>query len=137
MSGPKVRSQNCSRADARTRLAQAKKFLEVAELAGEEGVPESGSVAAATAVLAGIAASDAACCAALGRRARGPDHHEAAGLLETIEPGGKAAATALRRLLDLKDTAQYGLTNLSKPKRTTALRQAATLIDFADTVLRR
>jgi len=50
----------------------------VAELvAGEHEIPESRSVAAALAVLAGIAASDAACCAALGRRSRGDDHRQA------------------------------------------------------------
>jgi hypothetical protein len=51
--------------------------LEVAErAAGEEAIPASRSVAAALAVLSGIAAADAACCAALGRRSRreAPSH---------------------------------------------------------------
>jgi hypothetical protein len=39
-------------------------------------------------VLAGIAASDAACCARLGVRARGQAHAEAVELLGTVEPGG-------------------------------------------------
>lgn len=84
------RTQQCTREHARTRLAHAQKFLDVAELAAEER--DSGtysSAAAALAVLAGIAASDAACCAALGRRARGHDHREATDLLEHVEPGGK------------------------------------------------
>lgn len=68
------RTQTCSKEQARTRLGHARKFLEVAEMtAGESGDIEYASAAAALAVLAGIAASDAACCAALGRRARGGD----------------------------------------------------------------
>lgn len=83
--------------------------LEVADLvAGERELPESRSVAAALAVLAGIAASDAACCAALGRRARGDDHRQAAALLGEIADGDRAAKTLLD-LLNLKDTAQDGL----------------------------
>ncbi|MDF2753518.1 MAG: hypothetical protein K0S82_1901 [Gaiellaceae bacterium] len=55
------RTQPCDRAHARIRLDHAEKSLDVAELvAGEREIPESRSVAAALAVLAGIAASDAA-----------------------------------------------------------------------------
>ena len=61
------RTPPCDRAHARNRLDHAEKSLEVAELvAVEREIPESRSVAAALAVLAGIAASDAASCAALG-----------------------------------------------------------------------
>jgi len=112
--------------------------LEVAELAaGEEEIPASRSVAAALAVLSGIAAADAACCAALGRRSRGEDHREAAALLRQIVPGGDRAAKAFIELLNLKDTAQYGLIPLTRRELTTALRRAKRLLDFADEVLRR
>ena len=69
----------------------------------------SPGVAGALAVLAGIAASDVACCARLGERARGQAHDEAVGLLATVEPGGPAMAKDLKRLLDRKDAAQYGM----------------------------
>lgn len=95
------------------------------------------SVAAALAVLAGIAACDAACCAALGTRARGQDHHEAETLVKQVEPGGPAAATALRRLLDQKDTAHYGLVHVSGQSLKAALRQAQALVGFAATVVGR
>lgn len=53
------RAEACTRADAQNRLAQAREFLEVAEIAAAENeVAESASVAASLAVLAGIAASD-------------------------------------------------------------------------------
>ncbi len=132
------RTQPCDRTQARTRLENAQKSLEVAELAaGEEEIPASRSVAAALAVLSGIAAADAACCAALGRRSRGEDHREAAALLRQIVPGGDRAAKAFIELLNLKDTAQYGLIPLTRRELTTALRRAKRLLDFADEVLRR
>jgi hypothetical protein len=132
------RTQPCDRTQARTRLQNAQKSLEVAELAaGEEEIPASRSVAAALAVLSGIAAADAACCAALGRRSRGEDHREAAALLGQIVPGGDRAAKALIELLNLKDTAQYGLIPITGRELTTALRRAKRLLDFADEALRR
>jgi hypothetical protein len=132
------RTQPCDRTQARTRLENAQKSLEVAELvAGEEEIPASRSVAAALAVLSGIAAADAACCAALARRSRGDDHREAAVLLREIVPGGDRAAKALIELLELKDTAQYGLIPITRRELTTALRRSRRLLDFADEVLRR
>jgi hypothetical protein len=71
----KGRTRLCSEPQARTRLDHARRFLDVAQLtADEDDAKEYSSAAAALAVLAGIAASDAACCKALGRRARGQDH---------------------------------------------------------------
>lgn len=75
MSRKTTRPQPCGRQEAQRRLARAEKFREVAELAASEHeVKESLNVATAVAVLAGIAAADAACCARLGQRSRGQDH---------------------------------------------------------------
>lgn len=132
------RTQPCTAAQARTRLEHARKFLDVAELsAGEGGDMEYASVAAAMAVLAGIAASDAACCAALGRRSRGQDHQRATELVEQIAPGGPQAANALRRLLSLKDEAHYGLFDVGGKDLQAALRQAKVLVDVAGEVVQR
>jgi hypothetical protein len=132
------RTQPCSAAQARTRLDHARKFLDVAELVAGEGEDlEYASPAAALAVLAGIAASDAACCNALGRRSRGQDHRQAEALVERIVPGGKQAANSLRRLLNLKDEAHYGLFDVGGQDLQAALRQAKALVTFADRVLRR
>ena len=136
--GSAGRTQACSEADARTRLRHARKFLDVAELVANEGADvEYSSQSAALAVLAGIAASDAACCKALGRRSRGQDHREAATLVEQIAPGGKTAANSLRRLVNLEDEAHYGLFDVSGQDLKTALRQAEDLVAFADGVLNR
>lgn len=132
------RTQPCDRTQARTRLDNAQKSFEVAELAAaEQEIPASRSVAAALAVLSGIAATDAACCAALGRRSRGEDHREAAALLRQIVPGGDRAAKALIELLNLKDTAQYGLIPITGRELTVAHRRAKALLEFAGQVLRR
>lgn len=133
-----TRTQTCSATQARTRLGHARKFLEVAELtAGEARDVEYASAAAALAVLSGIAASDAACCAAHGRRSRGQDHRQAIGLVEQVEPGGAQAAKALRRLLSLKDEAHYGLFDIGGQDLRSALRQAGVLVEFAAEVIRR
>jgi hypothetical protein len=132
------RTQPCDRAQARVRFDNAQKSLEVAELAaGEQEIPASRSVAAALAVLSGIASADAACCAALGRRSRGDDHREAAVLLRQIVPAGDLAAKALIDLLNLKDTAQYGLIPITRRQLTATLRRARTLLDIAAEVLHR
>ena len=131
------RTQACGTAQAHTRLAQARKFLEVAQLASTEDLDESLSVAAALAVLAGVAGSDAACCGVLGRRARGDDHREAAALLAQIEPGGSQAAKALLTLIDLKDTAHYGLIHVSRRQLTAVMRRASALVAFGEDALRR
>lgn len=138
MSPREPRIQPCSKADARTRLRHATRFQEVAKLVTEEGDDlDYASASASLAVLAGIAASDAACCAVLSRRARGQDHQEAATLVGTIEPGGKKAATSLRRLLGLKDEARYGFYDVGGQQLKSALRQADDLIEFAQGVMRR
>ncbi len=128
------RTEDCGPTQARTRLEHAKKFHEVAELAATEGddVDSARSVAAALAVLAGIAASDAACCARLSMRSRGQSHHQALDLLGDIAPDGGRAARHLKYLLDLKDGAHYGLIHISNKELTSALRHSRALVDYAD-----
>lgn len=112
-------------------METARKFLEVATLIEDESLSTYASVAASLAVLAGIAASDAACCKVLGRRSRGENHHDAERFLEEIGDGGKEAASALRRLVNIKDVAQYGMTSLSREQLKSAMRQAEWLVEFA------
>lgn len=135
------RTQRCSAADARRRLQHSKQFLEVAELAAEEqdvgGSLEYGNAAATLAVLAGIAAADAACCKALGRRSRGDDHEQAATLVGQVAGGGPAAAKDLRALIALKNDAQYGFYSVGHAELTKALRKAAGLVELAEKTLRR
>ncbi len=116
------RTAPCDPADAAVRLRHAESFLVVADLVldqSDDQVLSLTSVAASLAVLAGIAATDAACCAALGRRARGQNHDEAMTLVRTIVPGGQAMARDLGRVLALKDDAQHGVLTVS-PERARA-----------------
>lgn len=133
----KGRKQNCGPVEAQAKLRRAEQFIEVASMIREEKDPDWQSAGAALAVLAGIAASDAACCKALGLRSRGQDHHDAEAYLMQIEPDGKAAAQALRRLIDLKDEAHYGFYNMSMQNLNSAYGQADKLIDFARGILAR
>jgi hypothetical protein len=65
-------------------------------------------VAAANAVAAGIAASDALCGRRLGRRSSDADHMSAATLIAESGPDGGPLATQFRRLIADKSTIQYG-----------------------------
>ena len=136
---PAQRTAACTRANGAARLDQARKFYEVAEIVQSEAdlFASAANVAASLAVLAGIAASDAACCMALGRRSRAQDHRAAVDLLRQIVPGGDQAAVKLARLLDLKDAAQYGLIAISAAELKSAMRNAKGLVDFAGAVASR
>jgi hypothetical protein len=128
----------CDRADAQVRLRHAESFLLVAELvlAQPDDPPLAlTSVAASVAVLAGIAASDAACCASLGLRARGQDHAEAIDLVRSVSPGGEQMARDLGRLLNLKDNAQYGILMVPRDKAESAVAWARRLVENARQVL--
>jgi hypothetical protein len=98
---------------------------------------EYGSVAASVAILAGIAAADAACCQELGRRSRSDDHHDTEELLEAIAPGGKRAASQLRQLINIKDAAHYGFISVTASQLKRSLRQAQHIVEFSEGVLQR
>lgn len=126
------RTTPCTPVEARTRLEQARAFLEVAELvAGGEDDLATPQVAAALAVLSGIASSDAACCARIGTRSRGQDHRAAITLLSTVEPGGRDMAKDLRRLLDMKDNAHYATIMVGEGPAAKAVEWARRLYDAA------
>ncbi len=70
-------------------------------------------------------------------RSRAQDHKAALHLIRQIEPNGKVIAGKLDRLLDLKDSAQYGVISLSTADLKVALRNAAAIVEFASEVMRR
>lgn len=136
MTKPTVRTAECTAADARARLRQADALVLVAELAlSDDTDTATPGVAAALAVLAGIAASDAACCARLRRRARGQDHRQAVGVLRTVEPGGAAMAKDLQELLTAKDGVHYGVTLVGGDKARKLLDRARRLAALARTAV--
>lgn len=137
---PTGRVASCTPADARSRLRKAQSFLTGAELIVELGDDvdlDLPAVAAALAVLAGIAASDAACCSTLGEYSRGPDHREAERLLATVHPEGPQMAKDLKRLLDRKDNAHYGFISTTAAEAGDMIAWAARLVASAERVLTR
>ena len=133
-----ARTGTCDRNDAVVRLRHADSFLMVAYLVLDQ--PDDPnlaltSVAASLTVLAGIAAADAATCAALGRRSRGRSHVDAVSLVKMIIPGGEAMANALDRLIDLKDDAQYGMIVISHDRAKSSATWARRLVDAAHVVV--
>lgn len=135
--GKRPRTRDCTAADARKRLADARKYLEISELAAGETDDEAGNVAAGNAVLAGVAAADAACCQNLGESSRGQDHRDAGDFLRRVEPGGAQAAKDFERLIGVKDKAHYGFVHVSSPEIKAAIRQARKLVAFAERILER
>lgn len=127
-----MKTRDCAAGEARKRLAAARKFLEVAEIYGDEDDPEGLRVAVANAVHAGIAAADAMCCARLGQHAVGDDHRAAADLVKGIGREGDEAAEALAVLLGIKNKAQYQTAGVGKSETTGAVRRARTLVELAD-----
>ncbi|HET8954492.1 MAG TPA: hypothetical protein VFN18_02410 [Solirubrobacterales bacterium] len=115
--------------------------MAVAELVVDEKDQDASLVyagsAASLAVLAGIAASDAACCKALQERSRSQNHRDAEQLLRQITPGGRKAAEDLRELLNLKDKAHYGFLKMNVPEVRKVMRRASSLVEFAAEVLSR
>lgn len=113
-------------------MEQARAFLAVAEMIGDQDDElATPNVAASLAVLAGIAASDAVCCMALGQRSRGQDHKQAIDLLDQVVDVGLSMARDLARLLAVKDDAHYGVLHISGQRVTSALRRARRIVDTA------
>ncbi len=104
-------------------------------LEDEDNINLSG-VAAALAVLAGIAAADAACCRRFGVRSRGQDHAQAVELVKQVLPHGAELARDLDRLLDLKDNAHYGILGVSDSDARKAVEWAHRAVEHTRAVLR-
>ena len=125
------RTQECNRAQAVVRLDQARAFLEVAELViGEDDELANDNVVAALAVLAGIAACDAACCGTLGRRSRGQDHRQAIQLVARL---GLMAMRCRRRFVGCSTSRTTRTMVYVGPRQAkSAVRNARALVDGAE-----
>lgn len=121
----------CTAAEGRARRDQGRAFLEVAELVLTEDRREA-HVAAALAVLAGIAAADAICGLSLGQWSRGQDHNQAADLLGDVALRDTNLPAKFRRLLADKDAAHYSPNLITVDKAKSMVRQAAALLAEAN-----
>jgi len=133
MTPRRLPTRSADRAEGRGRLRVGRKYLEVAELLRDER-DESLNVCVGLAVLAGIAAADSICAAALGERYSGADHHAAATLLARVD---QSLGRRLSRLVGLKSESQYGSGLLSAHDRDVALREAGALVAEAESRMAR
>jgi hypothetical protein len=113
------------------RRDQARAFLDVAELVLGEDRREA-HVAAALAVLAGVAAADAICGLSLHQWSRGSDHAQAVTLLREVALRDTTLSTKFQRLLADKDAAHYSPALITVDKAKSMVRQAAALLAEAD-----
>lgn len=130
------RTQAADRPQARVLVERSTALLTAADLLIDDADPAHHSAAAAVAVIAGIAAADALCATALGRRSRGRDHRSAVDLLRQAVPDDPRLADALGGLLDVKDKAHYGVTLVKHDDALRAVRGAHALLAAALSALR-
>lgn len=117
----------CSPAERSGRLQQALGFWQSAEDLRELDDDQRNSIVSLY-VLAGIAASDAICCARLGERSSSDNHSDATALLKRAAP---QLVAPLQRLLSGKSAAAYGATAASVHRQAEARSAALKLIDGA------
>lgn len=122
----------CNAAEAKTRLQDAREFLELASLKVDDDSRAAHKAAVANAVLAGIAAADAVCCVRLGRRSTSSNHDDAVRLLAPVDTG---LARHLATLIEVKNPSQYGTSLLNKDKVTRAMRAASELVSAAERIV--
>ncbi|BAK33409.1 hypothetical protein MLP_03950 [Microlunatus phosphovorus NM-1] len=122
---------DCTPSESRTRRDHARAFLEVAELVLTEERREA-HVAAALAVLAGIAAADAICGLNLGKWSRGQDHRQAVDLLNEVALHDHSLPTKLGRLVADKDAVHYSPNLITVDRAKTMVRLATALLAEAD-----
>lgn len=128
-----TRVRECNEGMAAGRFKKAEKFLSAVEtvrdLADDEA--EVGDAFVTLCVHAGIAASDAICCVALGHFVQGDDHNQAIAELEKVRPGGKELGNDLRALLTMKTRTGYVAPPVTAEQRKRAWRRAETLVEAA------
>ena len=124
------------RAHAETRLNDARAFLQQADIRLQfvDG-PRRNATVVSSAVLAGIAACDAACTLALGIVSAGA-HDQAVRLLTRVSGSTKAVGD-LSKLVAIKTAAQYTGKSMAERQATDAITRAQRLVAFAESQLRR
>lgn len=124
------RIRRASRHDGDVRLQQAEAFLEQAELSVDLiAGPGRGNAVVSSAVLAAIAAADAATAYTLAEVSGGA-HDQATKLLGRVA-GSTKAVSDLSRLLSLKTAAQYSSDTIRAREIDDALNRARRIIAFA------
>ena len=119
---------------ARLYLAKAREFLEAAQINIELNLFNA---ATSNAVTSGINAKDAICSKVTGRTDKPDDHNTAIDELSRSGPDGKSVASTFRRLLNLKQKAQYQEVSIAVADAKRAVKWAELLYHKAQIVLSR
>jgi hypothetical protein len=122
----------CNAANAKTRLAVARQYQSLAELASADTSAAAQTAGVGNAVLAGIAAADAICCVRLGKRSSSTNHQDAVRLLQQVD---QALAQSLAVLVAVKTPSQYGESLLSPALVTKSMRALDVLIIAAERIV--
>lgn len=128
-----TRIRQCDERMAAGRLRKAEQFLNAAETLRDltDDEAESGDAFVTLCIHAGIAASDAICCRALGHFAQGDDHLQAIAELSKTGSKGRGLSGDLRALLQMKNRAEYEARPVSADQRKRAWRRAESLVEAA------
>jgi hypothetical protein len=125
-----ARTSPCTPDIRRGRLRKSGQFLDAAGLIAEQASEEAAiaDVYVTLCVHAGIAASDAICCARLGQHAHGEDHNQAVALLSKADD---SSAKHLQVLLGMKTKAGYSHRRATAEEAKRAGRAAEALVEAA------
>ena len=127
-----AKRQNIDRPAIQARLADARTFLEAAQLFVEADTVSAWKVAGSNAVNAGIAASDAICGLVLGEYSRGADHNDALALLQEATQPDTAPRKHLTALLSDKSGYQYGTAGVRQDAARALVEHAVKLVAEAE-----
>jgi hypothetical protein len=125
-----TRTSPCTPDIRRGRLRKSGQFLDAASLIADQANEEA-EIADAYVTLcvhAGIAASDAICCARLGQHARGEDHSQAVAMLTKADD---SSAKHLQVLLGMKTKVGYSHKRATAEEAKRAGRAAEALVEAA------
>jgi hypothetical protein len=129
----KTETRDVEPAFGRKRLEAARAFLQQARQTEAAANSEYERAAAmSSAILGAIAAADAVCALKLGQVWKG-EHSQAHSFLRKVN-GAEKAASALQRVVRGKANVQYMAESVTASKLTAALRQADTVVEFAEQV---
>lgn len=120
--------QSMDTAAIAARLADARKFLDAADLYLDEEDVASWKVAGSNAVNAGIAASDVICGVVLGECSRSGNHDDALALLWEATQPDPGPRKHLRALLSEKSDYQYGTSGVRQQAAAALVEHARNLV---------
>ena len=128
MTGRAAKTRPSTAADARSRLASARQFLDALDALEASGTAISNDVLASNAILAAIAAADAICGARRQLQSASDNHNDAADLLRSID---KRHGDDLAKALAHKNAAAYSTRQTTDAEAKTCRRVAERLFEAA------